>query len=68
MGQYLGGIDPRNKPGNTVGFVNETCLVKYNMYTFIWKEGKPYIRIEGKDVPIFNLHIHCKNLEKFINM
>ena len=68
MGQYLGGIDPKNKPGNAIGFINETCLVKYNVYKFIWKEGKPYIKIDGKEVPIYNLHIHCKNLKKFTNM
>ena len=68
MGQYLGGIDPKNKSGNTIGFINETCLVKYNVYKFIWKDGKPYIKIDGKEVPIYNLHIHCKDLKKFVNM
>ena len=32
IGQYLGGVDPRNIPGNTKGFVNETCIIKYNKY------------------------------------
>ena len=39
-----------------------------NVYTFIWKEGKPYIKLDGKEVPIYNLHIHCKDLKKFVNM
>ena len=30
MGQYLSGVDPRNNPNNTVGFINETCVIKYN--------------------------------------
>lgn len=62
MGQYLGGVDPRNIPGDTTGFVNETCVVKYDKYKFNWVRGVPFLG----DVPINNLHIHCKNLKKFI--
>lgn len=38
MGQFLGGIDPRNNSNNsnnTIGFINETCVIKYNNYHFI---------------------------------
>lgn len=66
MGQYLGGIDPRNDSSNTVGFINETCLIKYNQYKFIWKDKRPFLIVNDKEIPIFNLHIHCKNLELFI--
>ena len=69
IGQYLGGIDPRNKKGDTTGFINETCKIKYDKYTFKWfKKNKyyfPYIDINGKLIPINNLHIHCKKLENF---
>jgi len=70
IGQYLGGVDPRIDSGNTIGFINETCVIKYNNYK-IWFEEKngfkkPFIQIEDKIIPIFNLHIHSKNLEKFI--
>ena len=69
IGQYLGGVDPRNDPGNTIGFVNETCVIKYDKYNFKWltnEKGKfPYIEINKKLIPINNLHIHCKNLKKF---
>ncbi len=37
IGQYLGGIDPRNTSGDTCGFVNETCIIKYNNYKIVWK-------------------------------
>ena len=71
IGQYLGGVDPRNNVGNTIGFVNETCIIKYDKYNFKWlikKNGKfPYIEINKKLIPINNLHIHCKDLKKFIN-
>jgi hypothetical protein len=70
IGQYLGGIDPRNQHGDTRGFVNETCVIKYDNYR-IWIEEidgfrKPFIEIEGVKVPIFNLHIHSKNLAGFV--
>jgi hypothetical protein len=70
IGQYLGGVDPRNAPGDTRGFINETCVIKYNNYN-IWFEDvngikKPFIQIGDKKVPIFNLHIHSKNLNEFV--
>ena len=78
IGQYLGGVDPRNIPGDSVGFVNETCVVKYNYYHFNWKliDGvfRPFMIISNPnvcdsgqlEVPIFNLHIHCKDLNSFM--
>jgi hypothetical protein len=75
IGQYLGGVDPRNIPGDTTGFVNETCIIKYDQYRFVWKViydiRCPYIVIKNENgidcsYPIFNLHIHSKALDKFI--
>jgi hypothetical protein len=69
IGQYLGGVDPRNIAGDSTGFINETCEIKYDNYRFKWiKKGKysfPHIEINSKLIPINNLHIHCKKLEKF---
>lgn len=69
IGQYLCGVDPRNKAGDTSGFVNETCIVKYDNYSFKWvQKGQlyfPYIEINKKLIPINNLHMHCKNLEPY---
>lgn len=75
MGQYLGGVDPRNIAGDTRGFINETCVVKYNNYKFVWKRmnennnfiiSKPFLVVGDKEYPIFNLHIHSKKLDNFI--
>lgn len=71
MGQMVGGIDPRNQGGNTIGFINETSVIKYNNYQFLWYEcdgiRKPYLKIDEENiVPIFNLHIHSKNLIDFV--
>jgi hypothetical protein len=71
IGQYLGGIDPRNVPedkpewGGPGAFINETCVFDYSKYEFIWNESVPYVKINQKTIPIFNLHIHCKNLKQF---
>lgn len=70
IGQYLGGVDPKNQAGDTKGFINETCVIKYNNYKIWFKNinetKKPFILIEDRVIPIFNLHIHSKNLKEFI--
>lgn len=66
MGQMVGGVDPRNIHGDTRGFINEECVIKYNDYgTIVWINYKPYYRVEELDIPIFNLHIHSKNLSLY---
>ena len=73
IGQYLGGVDPRNAKGDTSGFVNETCLINYSKYNIIWKTDQtsnmiaPFLQVNSQDIPIVNLHIHCKDLKKFMN-
>lgn len=73
IGQYLGGIDKLNDPNDTRGFINETCIVKYNNYKFNWiyddntKLWYPYIKINNKNVKIINLHIHSKYLHNFLS-
>lgn len=67
IGQYLAGVDPRNQPGDTRGFVNETCVVKYDQYRFCWllaENGlcRPYLMSGDDIIPIVNLHIHSKKL------
>jgi len=65
MGQYLGGVDPRNSDQSTIGFVNETCVIKYDKCVFLTQNDRPFLFVNGTKIPIFNLHIHCKNLKKF---
>jgi hypothetical protein len=71
IGQYVGGVDPRNiEGGDTRGFVNETCVIKYNSFVMYWIKDVdlfiPHIEINGKLYRINNLHIHCKQLCKFM--
>ena len=69
IGQYFGGVDPRNSNLNTIGYVNELCVVQYHFYNFVWRKKNdllfPFIIIDGEEIPIINLHIHSKNLKKF---
>jgi hypothetical protein len=69
IGQYLGGVDKRNDINDTIGFINETCVIKYNNYKFYWKKINdlwcPYIEINNELIKIINLHIHSKSLEHF---
>jgi len=76
MGQYLGGVDPRNTSANTIGFVNEGCAIRYDRNRFEWEtiDGirRPFLVIDAEDgeevrkIPIFNLHIHCKRVSQFM--
>jgi len=70
LGQYLGGIDPRNDYGNLhVGFINELTLFNPSKFTYHWETRGglrfPYLTYKGKTYPIANLHIHSKRLELF---
>jgi hypothetical protein len=77
IGQYLGGVDKRNEDhtnrnehGDSRGFVNETCIIKYNNYKFFWIKKNnlyiPHISINNNFIKIINLHIHSKELYKFM--
>lgn len=72
IGQYIGGIDKRNDPNDTRGFVNETCVVQFDKYEFYWQKNEqdlwePYIQFNGKTIKIVNLHIHSKMLHNFMS-
>lgn len=69
LGQYLGGIDPRNGPSKQ-GFINESCVFNPSRLKFEWtvdEEGRkvPFAIFEEKRYRINNLHIHSKNLKEF---
>lgn len=69
IGQYLGGIDPRNGESRP-GFVNESCVFNPSLLVYEWVED-----LEGRKIPlavyggqkfrINNLHVHSKNLRQF---
>jgi len=70
-GQYLGGEDPRNGPRGT-GFVNLDTDFRTDQFLYGWKadsDGRRYpvlLDRNGREWPIANLHIHSKQLERFV--
>ena len=69
LGQYLGGIDPRNGHSEP-GFINEACIFNPSHLQFSWEtdsEGRriPFMTHREKRWRINNLHIHSKNLKPF---
>ena len=71
LGQYLGGIDPRNSnKQNNKRFINETAIFNPSLLNFVWvkdDEGRnvPYINYNNRLIRINNLHIHSKALSLF---
>lgn len=63
LGQYLGGVDPRNIPGDTTGFINESCLVRAPDVDF--KFDADAGRATACGLPVVNLHIHSKDLRRW---
>jgi len=71
IGQYLGGVDPRNNSNASVGFINESSLFNPSIFEYYFKEDSkgrniPFLFFNNKEVKINNLHIHSKNLKNFI--
>lgn len=69
IGQYLGGIDPRNGESKP-GFVNETTLFNVADFRYEWIRDEqnrliPYLIYNNQKIKINNLHIHAKNLASF---
>jgi len=64
VGQYIGGIDPRNDSKNTIGFINDVSPFKCNKAKVEWRNSKPYLN----DMPLVNLHIHSKDLKRWLRI
>ena len=62
VGQFIGGVDPRNTPGNTCGFINEKSIIKCDKLTIEWRKT-PFLN----SLPLVNLHIHSKDLNRWIS-
>lgn len=68
VGQYIGGVDPRNAPGDTCGFVNETTVFRCDRATVTWRTDSSGLRrpyLNGQ--PLVNLHIHSKDLRRWMS-
>jgi hypothetical protein len=65
LGQFVGGVDPRNDSSNTIGFINETTIFDVSKLKIIWEEYLPLVLLYDTKIKICNLHIHSKNLNNF---
>lgn len=84
IGQYLGGLSPRNSYGK-LGFINETCVHKIdNKFSFTYERDSEKRKIlylyyncrncnwdnepNKEKYRINNLHVHSKNLINFMSI
>lgn len=72
-GQFVGGSIQEMKPGTkpTDHYIGQ-LLIKHPEYSVIWKRDKqkrnqPYFKYDGQEVRINNLHIHSKELYKYLS-
>ncbi len=69
IGQYLGGVDPRNRTGSSRFFINENSDLCLNDLEFTWeyREGRrlPMLRYKDQWTPVHALHIHSKCVSQF---
>jgi hypothetical protein len=68
VGQYVGGIDPRNTQGHKIQhYINESSLYSMNEMPFQW------IRVGNKwqpqldNTPLATIHVHSKALKQFLS-
>ncbi len=79
VGQYVGGIDPIHQQTNSDGFVNKDSIFGIDRAKFRWEkvdggiqEGPRVLQRLNMNVneewyPIYNLHIHNKNLKRWMS-
>lgn len=72
IGQFIDGTDPKVQPHHLPGFVNETCYFNYSTDAILRLQlGVPQISFQKHKfkrwIPIVNLHIHSKNIPKFLH-
>lgn len=68
-GQYVGGVDPRGNGKPIVGYINQQACHNAEKCSIIWEKVNglrvPFYVYGEEKLPIANLHIHSKELEKY---
>lgn len=72
IGQYFGGIDPIHNRNNTDGYISPDCAFNVNNLQFQWRKinglYQPWVSADKNHwYPIYNLHIHNKNMERWMS-
>jgi len=75
LGQYLGGVNPKNlakhaAPWSSIGYASPSSFYDPALFDFEWRvdsEGRlvPFLIFHGEEFRIVNLHIHCKQCDMF---
>ncbi len=70
IGQYLGGTDQKPRGvTNNAGYENVKSYVDVSKLNICWKKEKtgyvPFMLDNGREYRIYDLHIHCKELDRF---
>lgn len=66
-GQFVGGTLSEGPGAMPQDHYIGRLLKEHPDYTVIWKEGIPYFKYDEQEVKINNLHIHSKNLSKYMS-
>lgn len=65
IGQYIGGVDPRNIPGDSRFFINETSDLDLSKCRLIWdyfdSRRIPAIDFDGEYIKVLSIHAHSKD-------
>jgi len=68
VGQYLGGIDPRNTNGaNTVGHKNTEAVYNFDDLNFSWKVVDGLWQPQVQHAPLVCIHMHSKATRCFMS-
>lgn len=67
-GQYLGGTNNEHGPGWYGEHHYVGRLIKNGLLNVYMKNKKPYVKKDNVERPLFNLHIHSKNLKDFCDV
>lgn len=65
IGQYIGGVDPRNIGGDTRFFINETSDLNLGEFNLLWEyqgvQRQLLLERLGEEVRVLSAHMHSKD-------
>jgi hypothetical protein len=64
VGQFIGGIDPRNVDGDTIGYISEDSVIQCNKINIEWRNKCLFLN----GLPLVNLHVHSKDLKRWMTV
>lgn len=65
LGIFFTGIDPRNNWGFRDLFVSQNHLIDPEQYDLQYSGGGLFYEFQGREVDVFSLHVHSKDLRMF---